>query len=133
MNQQTLNNYYERFKGILKKVKDEVQKLYSKQEELKKREQEIITLKDNTTQILKLLQGGSTSIERKKQEQLIVERKIKDVKKIKDIKHNSLVRSITELSDLRIATGDRAGYLTLFAVDEEREQWTKLKEEKGHN
>ena len=41
--------------------------------------------------------------------------------------------SITELSDLRIATGDGDGYLTLITVDYEKEQWTKIKEEKGHN
>ena len=50
MNQQ-MNKYYECFKGILKKVQDKVKKLHEKQEELNKREQTILTIKDNTTKI----------------------------------------------------------------------------------
>ena len=60
MNQQT--NYLECFKGILKQVQDEVKRLYSKQEELNRREQNILTIKDNTTQILKLLQGQQVEL-----------------------------------------------------------------------
>jgi hypothetical protein len=41
---------------ILKHIQDEVKKLNSKQEELSRREKHILTIKDNTTQILKLLQ-----------------------------------------------------------------------------
>ena len=41
--------------------------------------------------------------------------------------------SITELSDLKIATGEVGGYLTLFKVDYNKEQWIKIKEHKGHN
>ena len=122
MNGPTLITYYERFKGILKKVQDEVKKLHSKQEELNRREHDILTIKDNTTHILKILLGKE-----------VQSKKIQLLNIAKEIEHNSSVYSITELSDLRIATGDYDGYLTLFTVDYEKEQWTKIKEEKGHN
>ena len=127
MNQQTMNNYFECFKGILKKLQEEVNRLKSKEEELKKREEDILTIKENTTQILQLLQRqkGTTTTN--------IERKIQSLNKTKEIKHNTYVGSITELSNSRMATGDRYGYLTLFAVDDDREQWTKKKEEKGHD
>ena len=126
MNQQTMNNYLELYRNILNKYSTEVKRLYSKQEELNNIEQDIHTIKDNTTQILKLLQGQQrpTNIE---------EKKIQSLNKTKEIKHNTDVWSIIELSDLRIATGDEDGYITLFTVDYEKEQWTKIKEEKGHN
>ena len=49
-----------------------------------------------------------------------------------EIQHNSIVNAIIELSDLRIVTGDQAGYITLFTIDYENEQWTKIAEEKAH-
>ena len=126
MNQQIMNNYYERFKGILIQVKDEVKKLTSKQEELNGIEQDILTIKDNTTKILQLLQrneGRATS----------KERKIQSLNKTMEIQHNSEVWSITKLNDLRITTGSGVGCITLFAVNYDKEQWTKKKEEKGHD
>ena len=118
MNQQTLNNFYDCFKGILKQVQDEVKKL-------DKREKEILTIKNNTTQILQLLQGKQTKT-------TTIERKIQSLTKTKEIQHKSRVFAIIELNDLRMVTGDRGGYITLFAVDGKKEQWTKVKEEKGH-
>ena len=96
--------------------------IHSKQEELNRREHDILTIKDNTTHILKILLGKE-----------VQSKKIQLLNKAKEIKHHSGVCSITELRDLRIATGDTAGYLTLFTVDYANEQWTKIKEEKGHN
>ena len=55
MNQQIIDNYFESIKGILKKVQDEVKKLYSKQEELDRKERDILTIKENTKQILQIL------------------------------------------------------------------------------
>ena len=37
---------------------------------------------------------------------------------------------MTELSNSRMATGDAHGYLTLFAVDDDKGQWTKKKRRK---
>ena len=123
MNQQTLDKYLKNVKGILEQVQNEVKKLKSKEEELKKREEDIRTIKDNITKILQLLQGGTTNIERK----------IQSLNKTTEIEHNYNVRSITELSKLRMATGDWKGYLTLFAVDAYEGEWTKKKEAKGHD
>ena len=39
-----------------------------------------------------------------------------------EIEHKDNVSSITELSDLRIATGNEEGYLTLFIVDYDKGQ-----------
>ena len=58
---------------------------------------------------------------------------IQSLNKTKEIKHNTDVWSITELSNSRIATGDKDGYITLFALDDDKEEWTKIKEEKGHD
>ena len=125
MNQQTMEIYYQRFLGILNKVQDEVKKLKSKEEELNRREQDIRTIKKNTTQILQLLQGRRTTTN--------IERKIQSLNKIKEIKHNTHVHSITELSNSRMVTGDEKGYMRLFAVDANKGEWTKKKEEKGHD
>lgn len=124
-------------KGILKQIQDEVKKLNSKQEELSRREKHILTIKDNTTQILKLLQVKQqpTAIEIKKQEPKNNnnnDKKIQSLDKTMDIKHRADVWSVIELSDLRIATGDRDGYLTLFKIDYDKNKWTKLNEEKCH-
>ena len=50
-----------------------------------------------------------------------------------EIEHNTDVRSILELSDLKIAIEDGDGYITLFSIDYEKEQWTKIKEHQGHD
>ena len=99
---------FELFKTILNNYSNEIQKLKSKQEELNRREHDILTIKDNTTHILKIL------LEQQ-------EKKIQSLNKAKEIEHHSDVYSITELSDLRIVTGDDDGYLTLFTVDYEKE------------
>ena len=65
-----MDAYLESFKDILTKVQDEIKKLHSKQEELKKREQYMLTIKENTTKIVQLLQGkGVTSVVKIIQEQ----------------------------------------------------------------
>ena len=111
----------ELYSNILSKYSNEIQTLRFKQEELEKREQDILTIKDNTTQILQLLL-----------EQQDQSKKIQSLNKTKEIQHKGHVRSITELNDSRIATGDAEGYIRLFTVDDDKEQWTKIKEEKGH-
>jgi WD40 repeat protein len=58
---------------------------------------------------------------------------IQSLTKIMDIKHKANIFSIIELNDLRIATGDSIGYISLFSIDYEKEQWTKLREHQGHN
>ena len=58
---------------------------------------------------------------------------IQSLTKVMDIKHKANIFSIIELNDLRIATGDSIGYISLFSIDYEKEQWTKFKEEKGHS
>ena len=133
-----MNSYLELYRNIINMYNIEIQKLQSKQEELNKREQDILTIKDNTTQILQLLkeqQQKPTIVETKKQEPSspTIERKIRSLNKTKEIEHNSNVLSITELSNSRMLTGDSDGYIRLFAVDDEKGQWTKKKEEKGHD
>ena len=120
MDQQTMDVHLKLYQNILNKYSDEIQKLQSKQERLDIIEQDILSIKDNTTQILQLL----------KEQQ---EKKIQSLDKIKEIEHKDDVQSITELSDLRIVTGDKDGNIALFAIDDEKEQWTKIKEEKGHD
>ena len=97
MDQQQHFYLLEYFKTIVQQVRDEVKKLFFQQEELNRRD--ILTIKNNTTQILKLFQG--------KQGQSIIERKFQPLHKIMEIKHNAGVFSILELSDLKIATGWR--------------------------
>ena len=131
MNQQTMDEYLKIAKEILKQV----EKLKRKEKELNRREQDILTIKDNTTQILKLLKGkeGTKTIIKtniREPSSTTIETKIQSLNKAKEIKHHSPVSLITELSDLRIATGDDDGYLTLFKVNYDNEQWTKIKEEK---
>ena len=96
--------------------------LGARQNELSYKIQDLFIIKDNTAKILKLLQD--------QQEQST---KIQSLNKTKEIQHNTDISSITELNNLRVATWDKDGYITLFAVDDEKEQWTKLKEEKGQN
>lgn len=59
-----MDSYLESVKGILQEVKDEVQKLHSKQEEFNNMKQDIHTIKDNTSHILKLMQEGSINIKK---------------------------------------------------------------------
>ena len=195
-----MNNYLESFKGILKQIQEEVKKLYSKQEELNRREKDIFTIKDNITQILKLLRKQEPSnIEiknqsfnktkelkekqppkekqepkekqppkekqepkerqppkekqepkekqppkekqelkekqppKEKQESSNSKSKIQSLNKTKEIEYKSRVTSIVELKVSRIVTGNYNGYITLFSVNYEKEQWTPIKEHKGHN
>ena len=114
MNQQTLDKYLERFDRIFTKVQNEVKNLKSKEEELKQREQDIRTIKENTTQILQLLQR------QKRTTTTNIERKIQSLNKTKEIEHSIDVWSITELSNSRMATGDGNGYIHLFAVDDDK-------------
>ena len=50
-----INKQFEFYQNALNYYKTKVEQLESKQEELNKREQDILTIKDNTTQILQLL------------------------------------------------------------------------------
>ena len=56
MDEQAMNTYLELYVGVLKQVRAEVKTLYAKQEEINKREKDILTIKENTAEILKLLQ-----------------------------------------------------------------------------
>ena len=109
MNKQQLEEYLQLYKEILKQVKDEVNKLYSKQEKLKYAEENIIKIRENTTQILNILLGTQ-------------ERSINSLNKIMEIKHKANVSSALELNDLRIATGDANGNISLFSIDYETKQ-----------
>ena len=51
-----MDEYFNIVKGILQQVQDGVNKLKSKADELKERERDILTIKENTTKILQLLQ-----------------------------------------------------------------------------
>ena len=62
-----------------------------------------------------------------------IEEKIKLINKTQAIEHKVHVWSILELNDLRLATGDANGNLTVFSIDYENNEWTKIIEEKGHN
>ena len=120
MNKQQLEEYLQLYKEILKQVKDEVNKLYSKQEKLKYAEENIIKIRENTTQILNILLGTQ-------------ERSINSLNKIMEIKHKANVSSALELNDLRIATGDANGNISLFSIDYETKQYNMNTEHKGHN
>ena len=125
MNKQLMDNYLKSYEGILTEIKDEVKKLYAKQEEINKREQNILEIKSSITQILNFLKI--------KQEPTIIEKNIQLLDKALEIEHKSGVRSMIELKDLRIVTGDYDGYIRLFTIDYAKKQWTQLKEHKGHN
>ena len=124
MDQQQLNKYLQLYNNILKQVISEVNKLYSKQEEIIKREQNILEIKDNTIQILELL---------KEQKNRAIQRNIRSLNKVMELDHKSTVLSVLELKDLRLATGDFNGYIRLFSIDYEQQQWIKANEHKGHN
>ena len=124
MNQQHIEKYLQDCKKILKQVQDKVKILTSKQEELSKREQNILTIKNNTTQILKIL---------KESQKQTIRKNIQSLNKIIEIKHQETIFSVIELNDLKIATGDYNGYIKLFSIDYDNKQWIKIKEHKGHN
>ena len=97
----------------------------------------MLVVKVNTTQIAKLLQRKQrilTSIEEKKLDQRIlsIEGKIQWLNKIMLLKHIPYICSITKLSNLEIVIRYGKGYITLFTVDDENEQWTKIKENEGY-
>ena len=123
MEQQTLDNFLESLDKIQRIVEDKAKKAQPKQKGLNNKEQDSPITKDNTIQIIQEKQGGTSSIKGT----------IQSLNKIKEMLHNSRVMSIIELSNLRIVTGDGKGYLTLFKVDYEKEQWTKITEKKEHN
>ena len=50
-----MNKQFELYKIILNVYRTKIEKLESKQEKLNRREQDILTIKDNTPQILQLL------------------------------------------------------------------------------
>ena len=66
--------------------------------------------------------------EEDKQEPTSIKTKIRSLNKTMEIEHHSIVNAITELSDSRIVTGDQDGYITLFSINYEKEQWTKITE-----
>ena len=43
-----------------------------------------------------------------------------------DIKHKGIVFSILELNDLKIATGDNTGCISLFSIDYDNNKYTML-------
>ena len=122
MNQQQLENYLENAKRILKQEKDEVKKLYYQKEELNRRERNILTIIEDAKEILDILREKRYAIYIEQQRKRdAIEGKIRELHIKWAIQNNSLISSITELSDSRIATGDDAGYLTLFTVDYEND------------
>ena len=85
MDQQTMDVHLKLYQNILNKYSDEIQKLQSKQERLDIIEQDILSIKDNTTQILQLLHR------QEKETPKNIERKIQSLNKIKEIKHKNEV------------------------------------------
>ena len=62
-----------------------------------------------------------------------IEKKIQSLLKTIDIKHKGIVFSILELNDLKIATGDNTGCLSLFSIDYDNNKYTMLTEHEGHD
>ena len=120
-----MENYLQLYKDILKQVKDEVKKLTTKQEDLLNAEQNIITIKDNTSQILNIL--------KEIYEQPIIKKNIQSLNKVMEIEQKTYISSVIELNDLRIATGDYGGKISIYSIDYEKEQWKINTELKGHN
>ena len=161
LSQQTLDNYLNRFKEILKQVKEEVGKLYSKQKEINKHEKDILSIKECASQILTFLQNKKEQFQKKEskeqfqkkesKEQLQKEKQTHETPKVQkeqntiqegtitslnkpiEIEHKANVWSILELQDSRIATGDYKGYIRLFSIDYTKDKWTKLTEHRAHN
>ena len=125
MNQQQMESCLQLYKDILKQVKDEVKKLNMKQEELFNTEQNILKIKDNTSEILNIL--------KEIYEQPIIKKNIQSLNKVMEIEQKSYVSSVVELSDSRIATGDYGGKIGLYSIDYEKDQWKINTELKGHN
>ena len=126
MNQQQLEDYLQRYKNILKQIKDEVKKLQTKQEEITELEQNILQIKDNTNKILNILQGNH-------EPSLSTTKYIHTMPKAMTIKHKENVSSVIELTDSKIVTGDYKGCISLFSIDYVNDKWEKLKELQGHD
>ena len=65
MNPEKTYYFLDLYNNILNKYNIEIRKLQVKQEEYNKREQDILTIKENTNQILKLLQNNKKRKKRK--------------------------------------------------------------------
>ena len=65
MNPERTDYFLDLYNNILNKYNIEIRKLQVKQEEYNKREQNILTIKENTNQILKLLQNNKKRKKRK--------------------------------------------------------------------
>ena len=128
MNQQQMDNYLQYFKGILKQVKEQVNRLYKKQEQLMGIDANIYFVKDITVQILKVLNSHSQSQQQQQQTQ-----HIHSLHKLMNVECKSGIWSMLELSDLRIAIGDYDGKLSLFTTDFANKQWTLNIEHKAHD
>ena len=85
MNQQLLENYFQRYKDILKQMMKEIKKLYLKQKEINRREENILKIKDNTAKILNIL---------KTQQEKSMNQNIQSLNKVMDIKHKANIFSI---------------------------------------
>ena len=132
MNQQLMENYLQRFKGILNQVKTEVGKLYTKQEELTRIDTNIHLVKDTTTQILNILKSYSNSHPQQQQQQMLTQH-IHSLHKIMNIECKIGIWSMLELNDSRIAIGDYNGKLSLFTIDFTNAQWKLSAEHKAHS
>lgn len=85
MNQQTMDNYLNRYKVILQQIKDEVKKICFKEEEIKRREQNILKIKDNTTEILKILKGTNNTINKTNEQNTTkIKQQIGDIQNVFD-------------------------------------------------
>jgi hypothetical protein len=65
MNPERTDYFLDLYNNILNKFNSEIRKLQVNQEEYNKREQDILTIKENTNQILKLLQNNKKRKKRK--------------------------------------------------------------------
>ena len=125
MNQQQMENYLQRYKGILKKVKTEVAILHSKQEELIRIAANIRSIKDIAAQLLSMFKSVP-------QQQPQHTQHIHSLSKVMNVEHKIGVWSLLELSDMRIAVGDYDGRISLFTVNLANEQWKLSVEHKAH-
>ena len=121
MNQQTMEGYLILYKDILKQVKEEVNKLTIKQEELNQNEENILTIKHNTSEILKILQESHAQ---SKNNSTNIEQTIKSLTKTINIHHNSYVLSLIKINESAIATGDHEGRIRLISIVYDYKQWT---------
>ena len=126
MQQHFMDGYLRRFDDVLKKVTEEVKKLYQKQEEINTREKNILKIRNDVALILQIVGNGKSTP--KPPSEII-----KSIEKIIDIKHQTDVYSLLELSDSRIATGDWNGTINIFSIDYEKKTFTLNIEHQGHN